>query len=81
MPNKELLLEAGKNGKFFSARFVKKDGSTRDMVCRLGVTKHLKGGTSNLDPNKYLVVWDAQKREYRSINVETVTHVNGVPVS
>jgi hypothetical protein len=34
-----------------------------------------------LDPNKYLVVWDAQKREYRSINVETVTHVNGVPVS
>lgn len=63
------------NGKFVSVRFVKKDGSIRTMVCRLGVTKHLKGGSSTLDPAKYLTVFDVQKGEYRAINRATIVSV------
>lgn len=63
------------NGKFVSVRFVKKDGSIRTMVCRLGVTKHLKGGSSTLDPAKYLTVFDVQKEEYRAINRATIVSV------
>lgn len=63
------------NGKFVSVRFVKKDGSIRTMVCRLGVKKHLKGGSSTLDPAKYLTVFDVQKGEYRAINRDTIVSV------
>jgi hypothetical protein len=34
------------NGKIVTVTFTKKDGSIRIMNCRLGVTKHLKGGSS-----------------------------------
>lgn len=34
----------------FSVDFIKKDGSARTMTCRLGVTKHLKGGELPFDP-------------------------------
>ena len=37
------------NGKFISVTFIKKDGSERVLVGRLGVTSRLKGGTSTLD--------------------------------
>lgn len=63
------------NGKFVSVRFVKKDGSIRTMVARLGVTKHLKGGSSTLDPSKYLTVFDVQKGQYRAINRGTILSV------
>ena len=33
----------GKTGKLFSVTFTKKDGTTRKMVCRLGVRKGVKG--------------------------------------
>ena len=63
------------NGKFVSVRFVKKDGSIRSMVCRLGVTKHLKGGSSTLDPAKYLTVFDLASKGYRAINRATIVSV------
>jgi hypothetical protein len=31
--------------KIFSVDFIKKDGSLRTMIARLGVRKHLQGGT------------------------------------
>ena len=40
------------NGKIFTVTFIKKDLSTRIMNCRLGVTKHLKGGTLKYDPTE-----------------------------
>ena len=46
-------------GKFFTVVFVKKDGTTRVMNARLGVSKHLKGGQSTLDPAQYLTVSNA----------------------
>ena len=53
---KQLLLSKDINAikkfignKFFSVEFYKKDGTLRKMQCRLGVTKHLKGGTKSYD--------------------------------
>lgn len=60
--------------KIFSVVFTKKDGSEREMVCRLGVTKHLKGGSIgyNTEDYNYLIVFDMQKNEYRTLNVNTL---------
>jgi hypothetical protein len=66
------------NGKIFSVEFIKKDGSRRLMNCRLGVTKHLKGGSSTLDPNQYITVYDMQSKGYRAINVDTIIDLKGV---
>jgi hypothetical protein len=48
------------------------------MNARIGVTKHLKGGVSLLDPNQYVTVWDVQKEGYRAINRDTIIEVKGV---
>jgi hypothetical protein len=66
------------NGKIFSVEFVKKDGSRRLMNCRLGVTKHLKGGSSTLNPDKFITVYDLQSEGYRSINKDSIINVKGV---
>ena len=63
--------------KIFSVIFQKKDGTLREMVCRLGVTKHLKGGELKYSPEdfNYLTVFDMQKQEYRTINVNTLKRI------
>ncbi len=62
-------------GKIFTAVFVKKDGTTRKMNCRLGVSKHVTGKGMAYDPaNRGLVtVFDMQAKEYRMINLSTLT--------
>lgn len=53
-------------GQFFTVEFVKKDGSLRQMNCRKGVNKYLRGGKSTTFNNPDLVnVWDRQLKEYR----------------
>ena len=66
---------AGNN--IFSAKFIKKDGTLREMVCRLGVKKHLKGGELAYDAKSmgYLPVFDMQKEEYRMININTLVEI------
>ncbi len=61
-------------GKIFSVEFIKKDGTLRKMICRLGVKKHLKGGSLGYDAEalNYLTVFDLQSEEYRTINVNTL---------
>ena len=63
-------------GKFFTAKFVKKDGEFRVMNCRLGVKKHLKGGFDHNDRTKYLTVYDVQKKGYRNIPVQRLIEIN-----
>lgn len=62
------------NGKIFTALFTKKDGSIRQMNCRLGVKKDLKNiGHKFLPSEKGLLnVFDVQKRAYRFINLKTL---------
>ena len=66
----------------FSVKFIKKDGSLREMVCRLGVKKHLKGGELAYDAKSmgYLPVFDMQKEDYRMINTNTIVEIkiNGI---
>ena len=66
------------NGKFFSVIFEKKDGTLRKMVCRTGVKKHLKGGELKHNPAElgHLVVFDVQKKEYRTLNLNTVKEIS-----
>ena len=56
------------NGKLFGVSFIKKDGSPRDMVCRLGVKSYIKGtGKPSFALNKdnpYQLVFDFQKKAY-----------------
>jgi hypothetical protein len=66
------------NGKFVTVTFLKKDGTVRKMNCRLGVTKHLKGGESTLDADQYVTVFDMAKGAYRAINRDTIISVEGV---
>jgi len=63
--------------KIFSVEFIKKDGSIREMTARFGVTKHLKGGELSYDPSKkgYMIVFDMSKKEYRTINMNTLKRV------
>lgn len=63
-------------GKFLTVVFYKKDGSIRSMNCRLGVTKHLKGGECTLDRSKFLIVYDMLKKGYRAIDKESIVSVS-----
>lgn len=65
-------LIAESNGKIVNVTFIKKDGTQRVMTCRIGVTKHLKGGESTLDAEQYLTVFDMVKKAYRAINKDTI---------
>lgn len=66
------------NGKIFTVEFIKRDGTTRVMNCRLGVTKYLVGGASTLNPKKYITVYDLQSKGYRAVNIDTITDLRGV---
>jgi len=66
------------NGRFFSIKFIKKDGTTREMLCRTDVKKHLRGGENN-NPNlgeSQIVVYDIQKKGYRTINLDSVFYTS-----
>ena len=82
---RKMLYALRKEGtKIFSVRFIKKDGSVRDMTCRFGVTSHLKGGELAYKPADYdlIGVFDMnapskdpdvdEKGAYRSINLQTL---------
>ena len=64
------------DGKLFSASFIKKDGSIRDIVCRLGVRSYIKGtgkpSYALKKDNPYQLVFDFNKKGYRVINMETL---------
>ena len=65
------------NNSIFSVSFIKKDGTKRNMVARLGVKKHLKGGSMSYDPSKkgHVIAFDMSKAQYRTINAHTLTRV------
>ncbi len=72
---RELLQSNGDN--FFHCQFIKKDGTIRDMTCRLGVKKYLKGGEfSGKEHQDLLPVFDTVKGEYRSISCSQVKSIS-----
>jgi hypothetical protein len=59
-------------GKFFKVGFIKKDGSYRELNGRIGVVKHLKGGETLYDRDRFLCVYDVVNKGYRTVNKSTV---------
>jgi len=61
-------------GRFFACEFIKKDGSLRRMIARIGVRRHVTGEGLKFNPTErgLAVVWDAGVRGYRMINLETL---------
>jgi hypothetical protein len=62
-------------GRFFTAHFIKKDGSNRRMTARIGVQKGVKGTGHAMGPEaalKYRNVWDSGELDFRKINITTV---------
>ena len=62
-------------GKFVTVTFITKAGTARAMNCRLGVTKALKGGKSTNNLLQYITVYDMQKKQYRSVNRDTIVSI------
>ncbi len=68
------FLENETGGRIFSVYFQKKDQTMREMTCRRGVKKHLRGGELPYDPKsrQLLPVFDLTLRQYRSVNIASL---------
>ncbi len=69
----------GAGGKAFTVKFKKKNGEIREINCRLRVKKHLRGGELPYDPKEVgtKVVFDLQKKDYRSFSLDSVVEIRG----
>jgi len=63
------------DGKIITVEFIKKDGTLRILNGRLGVKKHLKGGSSTLDAAQYITIYDLKNEGYRAVNRSTIQSV------
>lgn len=69
-------LIASTRGKFFTVFFTKKDGTSRKMTARTGVTAKLRGGSTTYTSNpKNIGCYEMAKKEYRCFNAERVTAI------
>jgi hypothetical protein len=74
------------SGLIFSAYFRKKDGTMRQMVCRVGVKAHLKGGKRPYSIRTLLPVFDMHlakrvedpAKAYRNVNLATLASFNAL---
>lgn len=74
----ENIIGAFDDGTIFSVVFQKRDGTLRRMVCRTGVTSHLKGGEATYDKNPDNIgVFDLEANEYRCFNGHRVLRIKG----
>lgn len=75
----EAMIAALDDGTMFSVVFEKADGTMRRMVCRTGVTKHLKGGEATYNKNNpdNIGVFDTEAGEYRCFNGNKVHRIKG----
>lgn len=69
------LFEKFVGNRFFTVKFIKKNGLERVMTCRLNVNKHSNGGKQSADPEKYMVGWEPATNQYRNISIETLQWV------
>ena len=61
-------------GRFFSAEFIKANGSKRKIVARVGCHIGVKG-TSNRKQKEHLIaVYEPKTKGWRTINLQTLQH-------
>lgn len=77
MQRDEFLRAVG-DGRFFSAKFVKRtNGEIRKINARVGVKNHLKGGEKNFKDEDYdlVTVYDLMNGGYRSIPMDSLVEL------
>lgn len=68
----------GTKGQIFSVKFIKENGDIRDMVCRTGVSKGIKGTGYSMSAAKRLVrwrVWDFGVKGWRTIPIDRIISI------
>jgi hypothetical protein len=63
----------------FTVFFTKVNGEERMMNCRRGVKSHLTPNPTRQKPamdDKYITVFDMQKKAYRHVNKDTTTKIH-----
>ncbi len=73
-----LIHEHAKNS-FFSIDYIKADGSSRKVVCRLGVKRYLrvikKGEDRRIPSSTVITVYDMVKKNYRSLRLNRIQSI------
>ena len=67
-------------GKIMTVVYKKKNGELRTINLRTGVKQNITGKGMNYDPDThgYVIVWDMQKKNYRTLNPDTATILKGM---
>jgi len=66
------------NGQIFSVRFIKKDGSVREMTCKKWIEKAFTYGSKAAQAStvahkpEYYTLVDIAKESFRNVNLETL---------
>ena len=63
-------------GRFFSAEFIKSDGSKRKIVARVGCHIGVKGTSNRKQKDRLITVYEPKVKGYRTINLETLLTFN-----
>ena len=61
-------------GRFFSAEFIKANGSKRKIVARIGCHIGVKGTSNRKQKDRLITVYEPKVKGYRTINLETLQH-------
>ena len=63
--------------RMLSVDYEKLNGMARTLTGRRGVTAYLKGGENKVvrDSRSYITLFDMQLKEYRTVNLVTVTEL------
>ena len=59
-------------GRFFSAEFIKANGSKRKIVARVGCHIGVKGTLNRKQKDRLITVYEPKVKGYRTINLETL---------
>lgn len=59
-------------GRFFSAEFIKANGSKRKIVARIGCHIGVKGTSNRKQKDRLITVYEPKVKGYRTINVDTM---------
>ena len=59
-------------GRFFSAEFIKANGSKRKIIARVGCSIGVKGTSNRKQKDRLITVYEPKVKGYRTINLETL---------
>ena len=63
-------------GRFFSAEFIKANGSKRKIIARVGCHIGVKGTSNRKQKENLVTVYEPKVNGYRTINLETLQNFN-----